>query len=613
MASSWPARRCGMTRSSSAATHTCTASANARPAGAESCFFRVGFRIETGGHCRMDWVQVYDPLGSTVWSTLLAGLPIVALLGLLAGGVTAPKSALAGLVTALAVAILGFGMPASKAGAAALYGAGFGLLPIGWIVLAAVFLYHLTVQTGQFEIVKRSVAALSPDRRIQALLIAFCFGTFIEGAAGFGTPVAICAALLIGLGFSPLYAAGLALIANTSPVAFGALGTPIIMLAKISGLDEMALCRMAGRQLPVFSLIVPAWLVAVMAGWRGVVGCWPAVVVCGGSFALLQFLTANFHGPGLVDVVGGLGSLAALAVLLRFWQPREIWRFPDEAPAADAAMQPPLTSRQIVYAWMPWVFLSLLVFAWGWPAVKTALNGGTAKEPNFLSGSSRFAIPVAGLHERVYRTSPVAPVPEGADRAAEAETAIFEIPWLGATGTGIFIAALLTAVWLRIGPAEFLAQFGRTLREMRWALFTIACMLALAFTTKYSGGDATLGLAFTHTGFLYPFFAPMLGWLGVALTGSDTSSNALFGNLQRITAEQLGLNPILIVASNSTGGVMGKMIDAQSIVVAAVATGQSGGEGQILRFVFVHSVVLAALVGLLTLAQAYLFPGMIPQ
>jgi len=567
----------------------------------------------------MDWVQVYDPLGSPVWSTLLAALPIVALLGLLAGGVAAPKSALAGLATALAVAIFGFGMPASAAGAAALYGAGFGLLPIGWIVVAAVFLFRLTVHSGQFEIVKRSVAALSPDRRIQALLIAFCFGTFIEGAAGFGTPVAICAALMIGLGFSPLYAAGLALIANTSPVAFGALGTPVITLAKISGLDEMALCQMAGRQLPFFSLIVPAWLVAVMSGWRGVVGCWPAITVCGGTFALLQFLTANFHGPALVDVVGGLGSLIILAVMLRFWQPREIWRFPDEAPVADPEKadpgkteQPPLSARQVIYAWAPWLFLSVLVFVWGWPSVKSALNGGTATTPNFLAGYSKPTFAVACLHDRVYRAAPVAPVPAGSDRSAEAEKAIFEVPWLGATGTGIFIAAILTAIWLRIAPREFLRQFGSTLFEMRWALFTIACMLALAFTTKYSGGDATLGLAFTHTGALYPFFAPLLGWLGVALTGSDTSSNALFGNLQRITAEQLHLNPILIVASNSTGGVMGKMIDAQSIVVAAVATGQTGGEGQILRFVFLHSVILAALVGLLTLAQAYWLPWMIP-
>jgi lactate permease len=560
----------------------------------------------------MDWVQVYDPLGSPFLSTLLATLPIVALLGLLAGGIDAPKSALAGLITALAVAILGFGMPADAAFASAGYGACFGLLPIGWIVIAAVFLFQLTVRSGQFEIVKRSVAALSPDRRVQALLIAFCFGTFIEGAAGFGTPVAICAALMIGLGFSPLYAAGLALIANTSPVAFGALGTPIITLAKVSGLDEMALCQMAGRQLPVFSLIVPAWLVAVMSGWRGVVGCWPAIVVCGGTFALLQFAVANFHGPALVDVVGGLGSLVVLAVMLRFWQPRQIWRFPDEPPVVATSNEPPLTTRQVFHAWMPWVFLSVFVFVWGWPAVKTALNGGTSEQPNVLAGKTKFNIPVTRLHLRVFRTAPVAPVAEGADRAAEGEKAVLEIPWLGTTGTGIFLAAILTAFWLQISARDFIVQFGRTIYEMRWALFTIATMLALAFTTKYGGSDATMGLAFTHTGIFYPFFAPLLGWLGVALTGSDTSSNALFGSLQRITAEQLKLNPILIVASNSTGGVMGKMIDAQSIVVAAVATGQKEGEGQILRFVFFHSVVLAALVGALTMIQAYWLTWMIP-
>lgn len=561
----------------------------------------------------MDWVQVYDPLGSPFLSTILATLPIVALLGLLASGIDAPKSALAGLLIALAVAIFGFGMPVAAAFASAGYGACFGLLPIGWIVVAAVFLFHLTVKSGQFEIVKRSVAALSPDRRVQALLIAFCFGTFIEGAAGFGTPVAICAALMIGLGFSPLYAAGLALIANTSPVAFGALGTPIITLAKVSGLDEMALCKMAGRQLPLFSLIVPAWLVAVMSGWRGIVGCWPAIVVCGGTFASLQFVMSNFHGPGLVDVVGGLGSLIVLAVMLRFWQPKEIWRFPDEPAVVETTGDAPLTRGQIIHAWMPWVFLSVFVFVWGWPSVKLAFNGGPTDHPNALAGFTKFSWPVTGLHNHVYRTAPVAPVPAGSDRAAVAEKAEFDLPWLSTTGTGIFLAAILTALWLRIPAREFVAQFGQTLFEMRWALFTIAAMLALAFTTKYGGSDATMGLAFTHTGYLYPFFAPLLGWLGVALTGSDTSSNALFGSLQRITAEQLGLSSTLIVASNSTGGVMGKMIDAQSIVVAAVATRQNGGEGKILRFVFLHSVVLAALVGALTIAQAYALTWMIPD
>jgi lactate permease len=560
----------------------------------------------------MDWVQLYDPLGSPWLSTLMAGLPIVVLLGLLVAGQSAPRSALAGLIVALVVAIGGFGMPTSAAAASALYGACFGLLPIGWIVLAAVFLFHLTVHAGQFEIVKHSVAAISPDRRMQALLIAFSFGTFIEGAAGFGTPVAISAALLIGLGFSPLYAAGLALLANTSPVAFGALGTPITTLAKISGISEMALSQMAGRQLPFFSLIVPAWLVATMSGWRGVVGCWPAILVCGGSFAGIQFVAANYHGPTLVDVVGGLGSLAALTIFLRFWQPREVWRFADEPESAKSVVPPKLTRWQIVYAWVPWLLLSVLVFTWGGPDFRKVLNGGDAERPNALAGISKISWPMPYLDGHVYRTAPVVELPAGSDRAAEAEKAVFDFNWLSTTGTGIFLAAILTGFWLRISPRDFFLQLADTFWKMRWALATIACMLALAFVTKYSGSDATLGLAFTRTGWLYPFFAPLLGWLGVALTGSDTSSNALFGSLQRITAEQLGLNPVLIVGSNSTGGVMGKMIDAQSIVVAAVATEQEGGEGKILRFVFWHSVVLACLVGLLTLVQAYWMPWMIP-
>jgi lactate permease len=561
----------------------------------------------------MDWVQVYDPLGSAWLSTLMAAAPIVVLLGLLVIGQSAPRAAVAGLLVALLVAIAGFGMPSSSALAAAGYGALFGLLPIGWIVLSAVFLFHLTVRAGQFEVVKHSVAAISPDRRMQALLIAFSFGTFIEGAAGFGTPVAISAALMIGLGFSPLYAAGLALIANTSPVAFGALGTPITTLAKISGIDEMLLSQMAGRQLPFFSLIVPAWLVATMAGWRGVVGCWPAILVCGGSFAGIQFVTANFHGPTLVDVVGGLGSLVSLAIFLRFWQPKDVWRFPEEPERQASDEQVHLTRGQVAYAWFPWLLLSIMVFLWGGPQFREILNGGPPEHPNALAGITRVAWETPRLHGHVFRTAPVVEVPAGSDRAAEPEKAIFDFNWLSTTGTGIFIAAILSACWLRISPRVFAEEFFTTLSKMRWALVTITCMLALAFVTKYSGSDATMGLAFTRTGWFYPFFAPMLGWLGVALTGSDTSSNALFGSLQRITAEQLGLNPVLIVASNSTGGVMGKMIDAQSIVVAAVATGQNGGEGKILRFVFFHSIALACLVGLLTLAQAYWFPWMIPE
>jgi lactate permease len=592
----------------------------------------------------VEWVQVYDPLGSAGLSAAAAGLPIVVLLGLLVLGVPAPRAALAGLIAALGVAIGVFRMPVTAAVAAATYGGCYGLLPIGWIVLAAVFLYHLTVRSGQFDVVKRSVTAISPDRRMQALLIAFSFGTFLEGAAGFGTPVAISAALLIGLGFSPLYAAGLALLANTSPVAFGALGTPIILLAKVSGINEMALSQMAGRQLTLFSLIVPVWLVAVMSGWKGVKGCWPAILVCGGSFASIQFCTSNFHGPTLVNVFGGIGSMLALAVFLRFWQPKEIWRFPGEReeetlstkdtkvtkeeergeegeagfggnglveqrqPLAVSRLSP----RQVAYAWMPWVLLSVMVFLWGWPAWKSFLNGGDKEHTTCMAGVGSLKFDVPWLHNLIYRAAPVVRVSPGTNRAKSPESAVYELNWLSTTGTGIFLAAVLSAFWLRIPPRVFFGEFGRTLFRVRWAMCTIACMLALAFTTKYSGADATLGLAFTHTGCLYPFFAPLLGWLGVALTGSDTSCNALFGSLQRITAEQLGLNPVLIVASNSTGGVMGKMIDAQSIVVAAIATGQSGGEGRILRFVFLHSIVLAALVGLLTLVQAYLLPWMIP-
>lgn len=558
------------------------------------------------------WIQVYNPLGWTWLSTLVAGLPIVMLLGLLALGASAPRAAVVGLATALAVAVLVHRMPLGMALAAAAYGACYGLFPIGWIVLAAVFLYHLTVRSGQFEIVKRSVATLSPDRRVQALLIAFCFGAFLEGAAGFGTPVAISAALLIGLGFRPLYAAGLALLGNTSPVAFGALGTPIAALAKVSDIDPMLLSQMAGRQLPLFSALVPAWLVWVMSGWRGLVGCWPAVAVCGGSFAILQFLLSNWHGPMLAGVGGGIGSLVILAVFLRFWQPRQVWQFPGE-PAGDAFCSPhPPSARQVAYAWVPWVLLSVLVFLWGWPSWKRALDGGQER-PNFLHGVSVLHWPVPGLHQAIVRTEPDPDQPGAWKPAAKPDHVVYDFNWLSATGTAIFLAAVAAAVWLGIGPGVFCRQFFQTLYQVRWALATIACMLALARTTTYSGADVTLSAAFTWTGWFYPFFAPLLGWLGVALTGSDTSANVLFGNLQHVTARQLGLNPVLIVTSNSTGGVMGKMIDAQSIVVAAAATNQPGGEGEILRFVFGHSLVLAMLVGLLTLVQAHWLPWMIPE
>jgi lactate permease len=545
----------------------------------------------------MTWTQVYNPTGSALVSTLCAAAPVVVLLGTLGLlGWSAPRAAAAGLATALGVAIGVFGMPWRMALAAAGYGASFGMFPIGWIVFAAVFLYVLTVESGEFEIVKASVVALSPDQRIQALLIAFCFGAFIEGAAGFGTPVAISAALLIGTGFPPLYAAGLALVANTAPVAFGALGTPIITLAKVTGLPEMQLSAMAGRQLPLFSLIVPAWMVVTMAGWRGLGGVWPAVLVCGGTFASVQFLISNFVGPQLTDVAGGVAAMIALALLLRFWRPRDTWRFAESPERADSAPVARTHSRRAsARAWAPWVILSACVFMWGTPQFQTLASG---------VGEPVWAVPF--LHEQVVADSNVISG-DVAPKPAE-----FRFNWLGATGSGIMVAAILSAFWLRVSPRRFSRLFFHTYYRLRWSLFTIAAMLAIAFTSRYSGTDVTLGLACTRTGVFYPFFAAMLGWLGVALTGSDTSSNALFGNLQRITAERLGLNPILICAANSTGGVMGKMIDAQSIVVASAATGQHGDEGQILRFVFWHSIALASLVGLLTLVQAYLLPGMIP-
>jgi lactate permease len=565
------------------------------------------------------WIQVYDPLASTWLSTAAAALPIVLLLFTL--GVLewrAHFAAAAGLTAAFAVSTLVFGMPVASAGATAVYGAAYGLLPIGWIILNAVFLYNLTVETGQFEIVKASVSRLSSDRRIQALLVAFAFGAFIEGAAGFGTPVAICSALLIGLGFTPLYAAGLSLIANTAPVAFGAIGTPILTLAAITGIPASTLGMMAGRQLPFVSLIIPAWLVVTMSGWRGLRGVWPAVLVCGGSFAAIQFAWSNFVGPELVDIIGGLGSIAALALFLTVWRPRDVWDFPDAVhlPPAQPVTADAAHRAAVVCAWMPWFFLSVAVIVWGLPATKGVLNGGSRPVARHVLAPT-WDVPL--LHHEVFRDYPVvtaavdrSQIAEPAYRNAHAEAAQFTLNWASAIGTALFLAALATALFLRVSFRQFFAIALATLRRMRSPLATIMLMLALGFVTRYGGTDATLGLAFTRTGRLYPFFAALLGWLGVALTGSDTSSNVLFGSLQKITAQQLGFNPVLIVTANSTGGVMGKMIDAQSIVVATASTGQVGREGKILRFVFWHSVALAAIMGAIVMLQAYVFRWMVP-
>jgi lactate permease len=530
------------------------------------------------------WPQVYDPLGHPALSTLAAALPVVVLLGLLASRrVRAHVAALAGLGTALAVAVLLVGMPAGMAGRAALLGAAYGLFPIGWIILNVLFLYQLALDRGLLDELRAGITRVTRDRRLQLLLIAFCLGAFFEGAAGFGTPVAVTGAILIGLGFPPLEASGLSLIANTAPVAFGALGTPIVALQGVTGLDLHALSAMVGRQLPWFSLIVPFWLMAAYVGVRGMLQVWPALLVAGVSFAVPQFIVANYHGPWLVDIVASIVSVAALTGFLKLWRPAAELTH-EGASAAETSR--PATLR----AWLPWIVLMVLVFVWGLPQTK-----------GFLNGLSAPALPVPGLDKLVERVPPVV-------AAATPEPAVFTLNWLSATGSAILLAAIISGMMLRYSISDMLRAYARTLILVRHSLLTIAAMMALGYTSRYSGQDAILGLAFAKTGVLYPFFGAMLGWLGVALTGSDTSSNVLFGSLQTITARQVGVSPILMAAANSSGGVMGKMIDAQSIVVASTATRWYGHEWQILRFVFWHSLALAALVGLLVLGQAYLPP-----
>jgi len=537
------------------------------------------------------WSQVYDPLGNAWVSTLCAAVPVVVLLGALAlFRVRAHVAALLGLAAALIVAVGIFGMPVRMAAASAIYGAAFGLLPIGWIVLNVIFLYALTVERGLFTTLKEGITSVTTDPRLQLVLIAFAFGAFFEGAAGFGTPVAVTGALLIGLGFSPLAASGLSLIANTAPVAFGALGTPVITLAAVTGLDVHALSTMVGRQLPFFSIIVPFWLIAAFGGWRAVRGAWPAIAVAGIAFAIPQYLVSNFHGPWLVDVVASLASMGALLLFLRVWRPTDGWTAAGllDQPSGAAASVP--SRRETWRAVQPWIVLSAVVFVWGLPQVRA-----------WLDAVSAVRVEVPWLHHQIVRMPPVV-------QHAAPEAAVYAFTWLSATGTAILVSALIAGLLMGCSLGQMARTYWHTLRVVRASLVTIATMLALGFTTRYSGLDATLGLAFAQTGFLYPFFGTLLGWLGVALTGSDTSSNVLFGSLQRITAEQLSLSPVLMAAANSSGGVMGKMIDAQSIVVASTATRWYGHEGDILRYVFWHSLVLACLVGALVLAQAYLAP-----
>lgn len=548
----------------------------------------------------MPWSQTYSPVGGIGVSALIAMLPVVTLLGLLAFfHVRAHRAALAGLIVALMIAVFVYDMPPSLAGASSVYGAAYGLFPIGWIILNAIFLYQLSVDTGGFSVLQDQISGVSGDRRIQALLIAFSFGAFIEGAAGFGTPVAITGALLIGLGFRPLEAAKLALIGNTAPVAFGALGTPLITLARITDLDLMQLSSMVGRQLPFFSVIVPFWLVAAQVGWRGMIAVWPACLVAGGSFAVSQFLVSNFHGPWLVDIVSAAVSILAVVAFMRVWKPKDIARTSAPSASSDVVPAPITCARPSAFrAWLPWILLSVFVGLWGIPSVKNLLNG--IFNPSF---------PMPHLHQLVQRMPPVAPEPE-------LENAIFSFNFLSATGTALLIAGVIAGICLGLTPGKIGALYWRTLVRVRISLLTIALMLALGFTTRYSGTDTTMGLAMAGAGMFFPFFSPLIGWLGVALTGSDTASNVLFGNLQKVTAQQLGFSPILMAASNSSGGVMGKMIDAQSIVVAAVATGgrpDSPDAGTVLRSVFWHSVALAILVGVLVMIQTYVWTSVVPK
>lgn len=536
----------------------------------------------------MQWSQVYDPLGNPVLSPLVASVPVVVLLGSLAFlRVKAHLAAAMGLASALLVATIAFGMPAGLAARSAALGAAFGLLPIGWIILNVIFLYTLAGGKGLLEVVQSGLMSVTRDRRLQLLLVAFCFGAFFEGAAGFGTPVAVTAAILIGLGFDPLPASGLSLIANTAPVAFGAMGTPLVALQGVTGLDLSDLSATVGRQLCVFAVIVPFWLIWAFAGFRRMLEVWPALLVAGVSFAVPELLMSNLHGPWLVGIVSALCSMAALVAFLLRWRPRIEWR--DGEPEGEA-LAPTASRSDQVRAWAPWLILSVVVFAWSLPATKRLLDGLFAVK-----------LPVHGLDQVVLRIPPVVAAPA-------AEPAVYSLNLLSATGTSILVAAAVSGLLMGYGIREMVRAYIETLHRVRFSLLTIACMLALGYVTRYGGLDATLGLACAHAGVLYPFFGTLLGWLGVALTGSDTSSNVLFGSLQTISAHQVGVSPTLMASANSAGGVMGKMIDAQSIVVASTATRWYGHEGSILRYVFLHSLALACLVGLLVLLQAYVPP-----
>ncbi len=550
------------------------------------------------------WSQVYDPLGNMALSTIAAGVPVAVLLAALAFfHMQAHLAAGLALVVGVVVAAAVFGMPAAMAGKAAGLGIVSGIFPIGWIVLNIIFLHRLTTLNGSFRVLQNSISGVTEDRRLQLLLVAFSFGAFFEGAAGFGTPVAVTGAILIGLGFSPLAASGLALIANTAPVAFGALGAPIIGLSSVTGIDQVTLSAMIGRQLPFFSVLVPFWLIWAFAGFRGMIAIWPAILVAGVTFAVPQFLVSNFHGPWLVDVISSLISMGCLTLFLKIWQPKEIWTSTKilgrhdeskvdhpEALAADAAASAASAGISVAKAWLPWIILTVFVFVWGIPEFK-----------KLMDALWQWKFPIPGLDKAIIKHPPVTP-------KEIAEPAVFLFNVLSMAGTGILVSAVLGGLLMGYSIPRMIKEYWETIKLTKFSLLTISAMFGIGYLTRYSGLDATLGLAFAQTGVLYPLFGTMLGWLGVALTGSDTASNVLFGGLQKTTAEQLGLSPVLMAAANSSGGVMGKMIDAQSIVVASTATKWYGHEGDILRYVFFHSIALAILVGIFVTLQAYVHP-----
>lgn len=549
------------------------------------------------------WQQIYDPIGNIWISSAIALIPIVFFF--LALAVFRMKGSVAGTITvalAFLVSMFLYKMPVTMALASMVYGFFYGLWPIAWIIIGAVFLYKISVKTGQFDIIRSSILSLTEDQRLQMLLVGFAFGTFLEGAAGFGAPVAITAALLVGLGFKPLYAAGLCLIVNTAPVAFGAMGIPIIVAGQVSGVDTMEISQMVGRQLPIMVPIVLVWIMAIMDGWRGVKETWPAILVGGGSFALAQFLTANYVGPELPDITAAIASLVSLTVLLKFWQPKHIFRFDNEKQVDSniaLASQQKYSIGQIIKAWSPFAVLTAMVTLWSIKPFKDLFAKDGALSDLVIS------IKVPFLHQMIQKLPPV--VAEAKDYDA-----IYKFDWLSATGTAIMIAAIITIIYLKMKPKDAIATFAETVNELKTPIYSIGMVLAFAFIANYSGLSATLALALAHTGQAFTFFSPFLGWVGVFLTGSDTSANALFSALQATTAQQIGVPEVLLVAANTSGGVTGKMISPQSIAIACAAVGLVGKESDLFRFTVKHSITFTVMIGIIITLQAYVFPWMIP-